>query len=121
MDELLLALGEAEETSDLAGVARHRRRVTRGHRVTHRKRLHDGVDEADLQRGQLLGALLELLAAVIRLHASLEQVLEDEEDDSGEADGADAESLVAERDATGEQTRRELGGQHGQVDGADAL
>ena len=36
----------------------------------------------------------ELLAAVVGLDAGLEQVLEDEQHDGGEADGADAEALV---------------------------
>ena len=45
-----------------------------------------------------------------------EQVLEDEEHDSGEADGADAEALVTERDAGGQQGGGELRGEHGDED-----
>ena len=50
----------------------------------------------------------ELLAALVRLDAGAQQVLEDEQHDRGEADGADAEPPVAEGDAGGQQRRREL-------------
>ena len=101
MDELLLAFGQAEQPRELARVAGDRSRVASGHGVAHRQRLHDGVDEPDLQRGELLGPLRELLASLVRLDAGLEQVLEDEQHHGGEPDGSDAEALVAERDTGG--------------------
>ena len=105
VDELLLALGEAEQAGHLARVAGDGGGVARRHGVAHRERLHHGVDEADLERRELLRPLLELLAAVVGLDAGLEQVLEDEQHDGGETDGADAEALVAEGDAGGQQGR----------------
>ena len=94
-----------EHRGDLARVARDGGGVARGHRVAHRQRLQHGREQADLQRGELARALLELLAALVRLDAGAQEVLEDEQHDRGEADRADAEVAVGEGDAGGQQRR----------------
>jgi hypothetical protein len=73
-------------------------------------------EQPDLQRRQLLRAPLELDPALVGLHARADQVLEDEQHDREQPDGADADAAVAERDGGGEQRGRELERQHGHVD-----
>ena len=64
--------------------------------------------------------LRELLATLVGLsRRRLQEILEDEQDDGGEPDGADADLLVAEGDARGEQARGELRRQDGEEDGAE--
>ena len=78
-------------------------------------------EETHLERGQLAGALLELLATLEGLDAGAEQVLEHEQHDGEQPDRADADLAVAERDAGGEQAGRELRREHVEVDRADAV
>ena len=99
MDQLLLALVQTEHARDLARIAGNGGGVPCGHRVPHGERLHDRAEQADLQRGELAGPLLELLAPFVGLHARPDQVLEHKQHERGEAYGADAEPDVAVRDA----------------------
>ncbi len=103
-----------EAAGDLACVTRDGGRMPRGHRVAHRQRLHDGAEQPDLERRELTRALVQLLPALVRGQARAHQVLEDEEHDGEQADGADADPAVTERDAGGEQPCRELGREDGQ-------
>ena len=81
MDDLLLALAQAELAGDLARVAGDGGGVARGHLVAQRERLQHGAEQADLERGELARAPLELLLALDRAERRPQQVLEDEADD----------------------------------------
>ena len=88
VDDVLLALGQAELAGDLARVAGDRGGVARGHLVAQRERLQHRAEEADLERGELARAPLELLLALHRAQRGPQQVLEDEADDGEQADRA---------------------------------
>ena len=97
VDDLLLALAQAELAGDLARVAGDRGGVARGHLVPQREGLQHRAEEADLERGELARAPLELLLVLHRAQRRPQQVLEDEPDDGDQADGGDV--AVARRRA----------------------
>ena len=113
VDQVLLALVEAQHPGDLARVAGDGGRVARGHRVAHRQRLQHRRQQAHLQRRELARALGELLAALLGLDARAQDVEEDEQHTAARPTDADAEMAVRERHAGRQQRRRELGRQRG--------
>ena len=88
VDQVLLALVAAQHPRDLPRIAGDRGRVARGHRVAHRERLQHGRQHADLQRPELLGALHQLLPAVVRGHGRAREMVEDAQDDEQEISAA---------------------------------
>ena len=95
VDQVLLALVAAQQPRDLAGIAGDRGRVARGHRIAHRERLQHGRQHADLQRPELLGALHQLLPAIVRGHGRAREVVEDAQDDDQQDQRGDPDPVVA--------------------------
>ncbi len=78
VDEILFGLVEAQLDGKLPRVARDGGRVACGHPIAQRERLHERGQHAELQRGEVDRARLQLVCAILRAQQRDRQVLEDQ-------------------------------------------
>ena len=79
--QLLVFLGRPARAASLPRVARDRGAVPRGHPVAKVEGAQERAEQRDLEAGELLGPVLELLGSVLREQELADQVLEGEQDD----------------------------------------
>ena len=84
------SVGEPGRGGDLARVAGDGGAVARGHPVAQVERAQQRAEQRDLEAGELLGAQLELVGALLGDEQGADQVLEDEEHDAEQGDGRGA-------------------------------
>ena len=89
VDQLLFLAREAGPLGDLARVARHRGAVARGHPIAQVERAQQRAQHPDLEAGQLLAALLQLVGPLLGEQQRAEQVLEGDQDDAEQGDRGD--------------------------------
>ena len=86
VDQLLVLGREPGLGGDLARVAGDGGAVARGHPVAQVERAQQRGEQRDLEAGELAGAQLELVGALLGDEQRADQVLEDEDEDAEQGD-----------------------------------